>query len=265
MFCKLYNLNYRKCSVDQLSCFIAFLSPRMCSSSIVTYIQALLFMSRIKCYRFPDLSSARLHYLLEGVKRAAIVSTRVRDPVLVSHLLRLYQSMSFHSVFDVQFWTACVLMFRALLRISNIVGCHALLCNDVVFTDWGLLLHIRSSKTSSGVHIIPIASVSQSYLCPVFWIRLCLKNRGLSGVLFSELSYNSFRAKLKFLVRKCGIVAHLSSHSFRSGGATCMAVRGVPVVEIKERGGWKSDCVFKYIKAPLSHRIAKEKIFAAGF
>lgn len=206
-----------------------------------------MFMSKLKNYCFPALSAARVYYLLAGVKRAAIIKSRVRDPVLVSHLLKLYQRMYFRCTFDVQFWASCLLMFRALLRISNIVGVHALECVDVNFTSWGLLLKIRSSKCSSDVHVIPVASVKHVSLCPVFWVRLCLKNREREGLLFSELSYNSFRAKLKVLLQQSHIDAHLSSHSFRSGGATCMAASGIPVVDIKERGGWKSDCVYKYI------------------
>lgn len=264
-FCNLYGLNYRTCSVDQLSCFIAFLSSRMRASSIVTYLQALIFMARLKCYRFPDLSSARLYYLISGVKRAKIFKPFVRDPVLVSHLLKMYHGMSFRSLIDVQFWAACLLMFRALLRVSNIVGVHALKCADVVFTSWGLLLYVNSSKCSSELHVIPIAAVNQVSLCPVFWTRLTLKNRVSSAVIFSELSYNIFRKKLKLLLSQCNISDHLSSHSFRSGGATCMAALGIPVLEIKERGGWKSDCIFKYIKEPLSYRVAKEQIFASRF
>lgn len=252
-------------SVDQLSCFIAFLSSRMCASSIMTYVKSLMFMCKFKCYSFPDISVAKLAYLLAGVRRTAVIQPRVRDPVLVSHMLKMYQVMSFKSIFDIQFLSACVLMFRALLRISNIVGVHAMSYNDVKFTSWGLLLCIHSTKASSSEHVIPVAAVKPVSLCPVFWLRLLLKNHHGGSVLFSRLSYNSFRTKLKVLLGSCAINSHISSHSFRSGGATFMAAKGIPVLDIKERGGWRSNCIFRYIREPLSYRIAKEKSFAKVF
>lgn len=94
-----------------------------------------------------------------------------------------------------------------------------------------------------------------------------LRNRKSSEIIFSELSYNSFRKKLKMLMLSSHISDCLSSHSFRSGGATCMAALGIPVLDIKERGGWKSDCrpIFRYIKEPLRYRVAKEISFANRF
>lgn len=189
----------------------------------------------------------------------------MREPVLVSHLLKMYNRLDITSSVDVQFWAACLVMFRALLRISNVVGVHALHCRDVQFTDWGALLFIRSSKCSDKmVHIIPIAKVQSVSLCAVFWLRLVMSGN-CTGLVFAQLSYRKFQVKLRKLCKMCRISARLSSHSFRSGGATFMSAEGVPIEKIKERGGWRSSCVYRYINEPLAYRIANEKKFSLIF
>ena len=39
-----------------------------------------------------------------------------------------------------------------------------------------------------------------------------------------------------------------AGHSMRRGGATSMAIRGVPVWIIKAIGNWRSDCFMRYIQ-----------------
>lgn len=41
-----------------------------------------------------------------------------------------------------------------------------------------------------------------------------------------------------------------------------LSSNGIPVMGIKERGAWKSDYVFHYMKKPLVYRINKENLFA---
>lgn len=171
----LYNLNYHCINADVLSWYVAFLAESMSPTSILTYIQAIVFMAKLKSIPIPDFSDVKIAHLLTGLKKSGRSVCVVREPVLVSHLVKMYFELQFRSIVDVQFWAACLLMFRALLRISNIVGVHALACDDVKYTSWGMLLSIRSAKCSTGsVHIIPIASINSVGLCAVSWLRLTL-------------------------------------------------------------------------------------------
>ena len=38
-----------------------------------------------------------------------------------------------------------------------------------------------------------------------------------------------------------------------------MSMNSCTISEIKARGGWKSNCVFKYIRQPLSHGLNVKK------
>lgn len=59
--------------------------------------------------------------------------------------------------------------------------------------------------------------------------------------------------------------ARLTSHSFRRGGASFLASVGIPLNQIKIRGGWKSDCVKKYICEPLSVHVRRELSVSKNF
>ena len=44
-----------------------------------------------------------------------------------------------------------------------------------------------------------------------------------------------------------------------------MSMSGCSVAEVKEKGRWKSDSVFKYIRQPLSHMVhVEEKVVKQG-
>lgn len=57
---------------------------------------------------------------------------------------------------------------------------------------------------------------------------------------------------------KAHISARLTSHSFRRGGASFLLSSGIPLSQIKERGGWKSNCVITYVSDPLYVRVKRE-------
>ena len=71
-----------------------------------------------------------------------------------------------------------------------------------------------------------------------------------------------FAKRFKEIVVRAGVVGDFASHSLRKGGATFMSMSGCSVPEIRARGGWKSDCVDRYIKHPLSHKFEVDKLVA---
>lgn len=103
------------------------------------------------------------------------------------------------------------------------------------------------------------------YFGAVYWLRLVLKNSsaGWFSPRYHTISFN--HSKLCVIVTACGITEHLSSHSFRYGGATFMAAEGLPIKKIKDRRGWRSNCVYRFINEPLDCRIVKEKRFSHVF
>lgn len=85
------------------------------------------------------------------------------------------------------------------------------------------------------------------------WLSRCnlLPTAPLFSLDGSPLSYNSFHKALRKVLLRASIIDKISSHSFRKGGATFLSIIGMPIEKIKERGGWSSNAVFKYISESL--------------
>ena len=43
-----------------------------------------------------------------------------------------------------------------------------------------------------------------------------------------------------------------------------MSMSGCTIAEVKQRGLWKSNCVFRYIRQPISHNVWVDKKVVAG-
>lgn len=166
-------------------------------------------------------------------------------------------------------WVASLLMFRCLLRVGQVVDFpHTLLRKAVLFTDFGCVLTLYSSKTHSSAEAparIPINSMGSNEICVVHYLKKLFRYypASLSAPLFSSpkcssLSYNVFSSKLAYLLKASGCVGNYSSHSLRRGGATSMAELGFSLSDIKNRGHWKSTCVNRYVKPSLSHAIIQD-------
>lgn len=166
-------------------------------------------------------------------------------------------------------------MFFTLLRVSHVVESnHTLLVKDVKHYDWGLMLLIRSSKTSKdGAPIeLPVCKIPDKRFCPVFWINKLLgvpnanpKSGLFSVMLHKRFSYSRFRSMLNSLSVSAGYSVKFSGHSFRRSGACYLMSLGVPISQVQERGNWKSLCVLKYLALPVANRIRAEQGLANRF
>lgn len=227
-------------------------------------------MLKIRGYNPPDISGSLIKLTLNGLKRVKKDAVRQRDPVKLSHLKRMYRILDCETDLDLMFWAMCLFLFRTLLRVSHVISSpHTLLRKNVKLTDWGMLVKVKSSKTNqygSKPTCIPVNKLSVVHYCPVFWLGKIFKIQGpnYSGPLFSlpgmsVLDYNWFSDKLCDVVRKSNIKSVISSHSFRKGGATFMSSCDVPLVDIKSRGGWKSNAIFRYLEEPLSKKRSRDE------
>lgn len=144
-FCNKFRLPYIPCSSQRLSIYASYLASYMCYSSIITYLQAVVFYHKVNGYDPPSSSSPVMKLTMEGIKRTGKRSSRKRDPVRVSHLKRMYSSLNLKSDHDLLFWGMCLFLFRTLLRVSHVVESnHTVLVNDVKFKNWGMLIKYTS-------------------------------------------------------------------------------------------------------------------------
>ena len=79
------------------------------------------------------------------------------------------------------------------------------------------------------------------------------------------LTYSMFSKGFKKLLIRAGIHGNFASHSLRrgGGGGTFMSMINCPLSQIRARGRWKSDCVYRYIKPPLNSKIVADKKVAS--
>lgn len=234
----------------------------MTHSSIVNYIQAVVLAHKFRGISPPSVSSSALKMTLAGVKRVGRKPSRSRDPITIPILLRLYAQLNLSKINNIMFWACCLLLFRTLLRVSHVVTSpHTLKICDVVWDKNGVVLKIKSSKTSSTLRSIPITKCQDNRLCAVFWLKrwLDLSTPSPSDYLFTiypnvPLSYAVFSSALSRILCKAHIEQNITSHSFRQGGATFLSELGVPLAKIKERGGWRSNAVYSYLSDSLESK-----------
>lgn len=168
---------------------------------------------------------------------------------------------------------AMLTSFRALLRKCQVTSSDStLLRSDFSFFHWGMIIKLRRSKTiqfSERELLIPVARTSNKDLCAVYWCEKHFLQVDLpttepafqvpSPDGFQPLPYRALQSAIKFFCSKAGLQERdFSSHSLRRGGATFLAIQGATIQDIRVRGDWSSDCVYKYIQQPLSQRIMSD-------
>ena len=261
-FCNQYGLDPYKSSPNQLALYSTHLSTFMKASSIITYIQAVNFQMVMLGLPSVSLKEPLLKMTLQGISRLPVNNLHQRDPMLPSHLSKIYDVLDVKNDVEIIVYVSSLLMFRTLLRVSHVVKSpHTLKIKDVVMESWGMVIKVNSSKTSRTTpQDVPVYKVNDKTLCPVYWLLHLFKRfpRPSSSPLFAvdshPMPYSEFAINFNKLVRRSGIVGKFSSHSLRRGGATFMAHHGCSLQEIKSRGNWKSNCVFSYIQPTLTHK-----------
>jgi hypothetical protein len=275
-YCALYGFNPLPASEACVCGYIAFMSKTFKYSSIINYLSAL--------WVYHDLNGATkikgsfsVKQTLRGARRFLGDTVSPASPLSSRDLLHIYVQLDLNDVIDLCFWCCVLLCFRALLRSSNVTDPElCVLRGSFDFESWGLLLRVYRTKTiqfKEEVLTIPLASVPYSPLCAVTYIKLYFSKVPRPPTSpafgwyvfgrFTPVSYSWFNRKLATLARLAGVAGRVSTHSLRRGGATALSLSGMPLPDIKDRGGWKSLCVLLYITKPLSNLIQLERRYAA--
>lgn len=207
-FCKLYSLCPLPCSLRQAGNYLSFLSLYMKQASVITYYQAVRFFSKLFQLDCPLLSHPHLRAILNGVLNSPGSSSVPKAAFLVQDLKLLKTVVCVKIDVHLLVWSAVLLMFRTLLRVSHVVDSpHCITRGDVAFYDWGLVLSIHSSKTrkpTAQCVKLPVVKSSGTDFCPVFWVHYLFLNHplGQNAPLFSTsklstLSYSMFSRTFK--------------------------------------------------------------------
>ena len=271
-FCDDYNFEYTPCDPPRICTYIAFLSFFMTYSSISNYLSGLSHYLKARGRQGVDYANFTIRSSLNGARRICQKGRGKAPGIFPKDLLDIVMELNMSNVNDLVFWAALTLAFRCLLWVSNYCKSrHCILIMDLNFSNIGMVVNLLSSKTNQFnefVTEIPVYANSDSVLCPIQWIKRMLSLRSQSGdkMLFmifgrgkwTPMTASWFNKRLREVSRLPGV----SSHGLCRGGATYMLQNKFKLAEVKQRGQWKSACVYEYLSLPTDQAMRRDMIFS---
>ena len=261
------------CSSERVALYASWLARSMRYGSVLNYLSGLNFFLKQHGAVPIEYKDFVVGATLKGIRRVKGDAPRQAPPLLPWHLLRIFEGLTL-SVGHVAWRAAVLCSFRALLRKSQVTESSAtLLRGDFKLYDWGMIVSVRSSKTiqfQERVLEVPVARCGNRDLCAVYWLERHFEQvrvgRGeqafrlpAAGGGSTPLTYRIYMEMLRLFADKAGLGGlDFTSHSLRRGGCTFLAMAGATIEELKVRGDWASDTVYKYLKTPLQQRILND-------
>ena len=262
-----FPLNYATVALYVAHCHEKGLSP----STITSHLSAIAYVHNLAGHVDPTKAFTIRKLLAGASKSAPTYDTRlpITEPVLqklVSSLHFLcpchYDRCIYRSIFTLAFYGLARIgelvqtsprALKNVLQISDIfIGYHG---------DTPNYVQIRYSNfkhnMNNTVHPVTVNCLEKdSIICPVQALVEYLSVRGSEqGPLYINKTKQAIiRGMFDTTVRRCLQFCQLDSskykgHSFRIGGATLAAERGMTDAQIRLLGRWKSDAFKKYIRA----------------
>ena len=271
-FCKVIGVPMVPAQPQYVSLYCVLLARSLQFNSIKQYLNIISLLHKSMDLPSP-LSSFMVVCTLRGIKNTIGQTPTFKLPVTPSMLYRMLDNLDLAEPKSACLWVCCLCMFFALLRKSNIVGCHKILRENVSFNADSVRIVVKSTKTRNK-NIDPPRTVSLPRLkghplCPVaamvqYFVMskqlppsapLCAVPTKAGGV--QQISYKSIVDVVKSVAPR-DKVSQYSSHSFRRGGASFMHSVGMSMDQIRYMGDWRSDCFRRYIvvdSAIMTHKV----------
>ena len=163
-----------------VSRFLVFLARSVKYSTVNSYMSAIIKLHEYYGHpvNFREIFMVKL--VLSGLKRRLGDSVIQKMPLTISQLLAMYGLVDSDNILSQAMWCGIILSFRTLLRKSNIVpgsltdGDHVIRRKDIVFTQDGMILRVRSTKTiqyKERVLEIPVRTIPGSPFCVVTHLK----------------------------------------------------------------------------------------------
>ena len=251
--------------------------------TINSYLSGLRQMHILKGMEPPMIRSSLVKFLLKGRLNKENIKNREetkRMPITVNMMLLLKASIKEWDVSTERkllMWSVCTMAFNGGFRIHEILAkeqssfdpAFTLLTNDVKIKKSGsggemLVVKLKCPKEDrTGKGSVVEVHGTNGNLCPVKafqkWVKKARTEEGLplfrqeDGTPLTGAKLNLWlKDRLKnYIDPKMG---SFSSHSFRSGLASSLAMGGASEETIKEAGRWSSKAYEYYIKMPQTKR-----------
>lgn len=238
-------------------------------STIEQAIAAVRTGHRIAGHRgLPETDHARAVLRVHKRERAERGQRKRKAPAVVLDVLRaMADALDTDTAAGVRDRALIVLGFAMMGRRSELA---VLRVSDLVFTEDGLTVLVRSSKTDQdavGAEVrVPYGSVADT--CPVrtvrAWLAVLADNGFDDGPVFRRINRHdqvqdggmsgaAINERVKVLAKRARVegAEKFTAHGLRAGAPTEAARRGVPVAHIAEHGRWSkaSPVVHEYVRA----------------
>ena len=158
--------------------YAAFLGRSLKASSVRQYIGIIGTLHKEFGLKNPLIDNYFVSSLLKGINHVKGDSHIQKLPMTIDILSRIYNILNFRSSFDSSFWAICLTAFFGMFRKSHLLSTSAgkfssvqQFCkSDFQFFDWGVLIHVKWSKTiqfRDRKVCISFSYIPNSHLCPV--------------------------------------------------------------------------------------------------
>ena len=266
------------CPSEQVALYATWLARDMTYRSVINYLSGLNNFLKQHGEGGIVYGDYLVAATIKGIRRDKGDAPRQAPPMLPAMLVRIFGELTGNRGHNS--WRAAVLCsFRALLRKCQVTESEsALVRRDFQIFSWGMIIRVRRSKTiqfRERVLEIPVARCFNKQLCAVYWTALhfsevpaspdeiSFRVPGGEGVSL-PLTYKMYQEMLRIFSVRAGYgEMDITSHSLRRGGCTFLAMCGASIEEIKARGDWASETVYKYLKTPLQVRVLNDLRVAA--
>lgn len=233
-------------------------------TTINNHLSAISVLHKFYGYEAGFRDSFLIKMVLSGIKSKYGTAVASKS-ILTVNQLRLMYSLLPKLEINETFWTAILFSFHTLLRKSNIVpstnSTHTLCRSDITFILKGMVVSVGSAKNlryKERKLNIPVFFVQDPSMCVVSKLlrHFVLYPAGNDSPLFFKrlhgrivpVTYQDLLMFIKSCVARIGLnPADVGMHSLRRSGATYLHRIGVPLIDIKVIGDWRSLAVLQYL------------------
>ena len=274
-FCIRFNLTPVPASQNTILAYIAFLAHTLKPSSIGNYINIIRLLHLDAGLLNPLENNFQVQNLRKGIARHLGCPPKQKLPITCEILVKVYNNLCMYVSADVVFWAACVIGYLGFLRKSTLLpvsqtnqGDSCVRLFDLDTSDVNCFsLRIRKTKTiqfGQRVLTLPFVALRGSVFCPVTALEnlLIVAPSDVKQPLFSYRSkrgtkmwtHSSFVNRLRGILKDVGLdPLEYSGHSLRRGGASLAFSLGLSILDIKNRGDWRSAAFERYIFIENTH------------
>ena len=265
--------------------WVTDLARSLAPTTVDSYLSATLRLARELGYPCERPQFQMLSDVLQGIRNVKSASFReVRRPLTCKVLAAVQPQLDMRTGNGRMLWAAMTLGTLGLLRsgefaldeTESVLSPKLLRVDSVRFehAQGSALMRVRLRDTKTDrarVGVTVTVGPTGRHVCAVTAMASYLSERSAAlpaDPLFvfeddSILRRRSLVRLLKVLLSNAGVDSSLyAGHSFRIGGATDLASRGVPDHEIQAAGRWTSDAFKRYVRFADERHLSRAAIMA---